>query len=384
LVRQHGCAWIACLAVTVAAGCGDGGVAADGRKHSEGIEAVDAGSANPVSHACRRVGCEIELRHFVTLSDSAHPGLFGRRIFVGTDGTGTFVTTTAAFDRIAVFEPDGTLAGTIGRPGDGPGEFKRAFSPLRGPADSLYVFDMAAGRLTVFTPDRRLARTTRFPAQPTYVLGDGSFVVSGQLRTRDQLGFPLHVLDPDGEFVRSFGTNTPVFRADISRLLDRVGGSGPLGTLWTTPPGRIQIEEWDPTTGELLRSVPSGSVEWFRESAGPGGSPRDTEPDPVITQIWQGSEGFVWIVATVPDAQWAPSRPEAPHGPMTVEDRNRIYDWRIEVFDPATGRSVASRLVSEEIWIRPPHEFFIAPAGVRGDAVLFDLKRAVLLPKEVP
>lgn len=334
-----------------------------------------------IAGTCLRTGCDIELRHVVTLSDSADPGLFGRRIFLNADSGGDFITTTIGSDRLAVFGREGALHGTIGGQGDGPGEFRLASLPLRGPADSLYVFDRRAARLTVLSPDRQLARTMPFPAQPETVLPDGSFVVVGQMRTLDRQAFALHILDADGSFVRSFGTGSPGNPSDAGPGLARVGGRGSGASIWTTPPRRYMIEQWDPSTGDRLRVLDADPPAWFRASDASGGSAREVRPDPALTQIWEGPEGLVWIVATVADADWAPTEAPAVEGPMSVEDRNRIYDWRIEAVDPATGSSVASLLVREELWIRTPYEYFVSPVGIRGDAVLFDILRPVLRPK---
>ncbi len=61
--------------------------------------------------------------------------------------------------RLAVFASSGRLAMTIGRPGDGPGEFRSISSVEAGRGDSVFVFDSQQQRLTVFTGDGRLVRT---------------------------------------------------------------------------------------------------------------------------------------------------------------------------------------------------------------------------------
>lgn len=83
---------------------------------------------------CRVERCEISLEPLVTLSDSASPGLFGDRIFVERDGLGRWITSTIAFDRLAVFGPSGDFERVIGRDGEGPMEFRRAMPPFRAPA----------------------------------------------------------------------------------------------------------------------------------------------------------------------------------------------------------------------------------------------------------
>lgn len=54
--------------------------------------------------------------------------------------------------RLLLFSEDGQYLSTIGRNGEGPGEYEWITSVQAGPGDSLYVFDAALQRLTVFAP----------------------------------------------------------------------------------------------------------------------------------------------------------------------------------------------------------------------------------------
>jgi hypothetical protein len=68
--------------------------------------------------------------------------------------------------RISLFSPEGVFEREIGRTGQGPGEFIWIFHMSLGPEDSLYVFDRNQQRLTVFSPDRELARVVPFRPPP--------------------------------------------------------------------------------------------------------------------------------------------------------------------------------------------------------------------------
>lgn len=72
----------------------------------------------------------------------------GGRVVVGTN--------TPA--RALVFDADGSLAATLGRQGDGPGEFHQVGSVVRIGEDSLGVWDRNRRRLSVFTVDGGHAR----------------------------------------------------------------------------------------------------------------------------------------------------------------------------------------------------------------------------------
>jgi len=68
--------------------------------------------------------------------------------------------------RISLFAPEGIFEREIGRTGQGPGEFAYISHMSLGPEDSLYVFDRFQQRLTVFSPDRELARVVPFRPPP--------------------------------------------------------------------------------------------------------------------------------------------------------------------------------------------------------------------------
>ena len=62
--------------------------------------------------------------------------------------------------RVRCSDRAGSVVGAFGREGEGPGEFQRLGSLERGPDGTIGVFDMRAGRMTVFRPDGvRLSET---------------------------------------------------------------------------------------------------------------------------------------------------------------------------------------------------------------------------------
>jgi hypothetical protein len=76
---------------------------------------------------------------------------------------GRIVVTDGALgrSRVSVFSPEGRYISTLGGPGDGPGEFRWTWGVQAGPHDSVFVWDKAPQRLTVFTSGGRLARTAQ-------------------------------------------------------------------------------------------------------------------------------------------------------------------------------------------------------------------------------
>jgi hypothetical protein len=72
----------------------------------------------------------------------------GRRVAVGMDRP----------SRVLIFEPDGTLGATLGRQGEGPGEFSGVSSVVALAADSVVVWDPDRRRLSLFTTDGQFVR----------------------------------------------------------------------------------------------------------------------------------------------------------------------------------------------------------------------------------
>ncbi|MGH7500929.1 MAG: hypothetical protein ACREL7_04150 [Longimicrobiales bacterium] len=119
----------------------------------------------------------------VQLSDSAEPGLFGNQVFVQRNSRGRFLTSTIMFDRIAVFDTTGVLRRTIGRRGDGPGEFSRVMTPVPGPGDTLYAHDPVSRRLTVISPEFKVVREITIPYYPALVLPDARRLESATVQS---------------------------------------------------------------------------------------------------------------------------------------------------------------------------------------------------------
>ena len=182
------------------------------------------------SGPCASGDCRIELEHITRITDADDPGILNPEFtWLQKTEAGTFVSASLDETQIAEFGPDGRLAGVIGRAGQGPGEFGIAANPIPGPGDTLFVPDLAQGRISMFGPDRALAGTLPMPffALPAFVMPDGSFLVASQIRTSESIGYPMHVVDREGRVVRSFGTDEPQYRPDFESHPDPKGSTRP-------------------------------------------------------------------------------------------------------------------------------------------------------------
>lgn len=349
--------------------------------------AGNAGSVatrSPSGTHCVDRGCSIDLIELATLSDDAQPGLFGETVFVQRDGKGRYYVSTLGFAQIAVFSAAGELIGTIGRRGSGPGEFQLVMAPVPGPGDSMYAYDTRQLKLAVIDQSLNIAREVQFQHYPDLSLPSGHFISARQIRTREQIGYPIHLLSPDGQILRSFGTDTAQYRGDLRLRFSRVVGPGRAGTIWSVPPGRYELEEWDPLEGERPIRRVSVESEWFEASDTPVLDPRVERPRPVVRQLWEDSAGLVWVLTTVADASWKQQFERAPSGEtrITPDQSNSLYDWRIDVVHPGSGAVLATRRFDEQIWSRPPNTVLVSRGESHDDRVAFKIWRAQLRTKE--
>lgn len=118
---------------------------------------------------------------------------------------------------VLLFHPDGRLLRTLGRSGQGPGEFSDPFG-LGWIGDSVYIADSANRRITVFLSDGRMVRDQRLDVP--FVIGeihrfaDGRWVVRRQNRFGVGRGMGL-ARDTIEYFVLDETMRSPAFVARV-------------------------------------------------------------------------------------------------------------------------------------------------------------------------
>jgi hypothetical protein len=83
----------------------------------------------------------------------------------GAFADGRIVVLEPMVAAVRIYDPERRiLLATVGRPGEGPGEFRR---PVRGGfrQDTLWISDPSLGRVTLISPDLHVVRTIRVPSQ---------------------------------------------------------------------------------------------------------------------------------------------------------------------------------------------------------------------------
>ncbi len=140
---------------------------------------------------------------------------FDMPVDMAVDAGGRLHVLDSGNARVQVFGPDGRYVRTIGRRGQGPGEFADPNSIAVDRQGRIYVLDDAQKRVQVFTPAGEVVRTipvTRLRLERLRLLGSGSLATLGygflgtqgvaKEKTPPKL---VRLLGPDLEVVGEFG-----------------------------------------------------------------------------------------------------------------------------------------------------------------------------------
>ena len=109
----------------------------------------------------RRIAFKEDLT--VGVKEGDENSMFGERVYFNVDGDGNIFVTDWDRKRIQKYGPDGKYLLTIGRKGQGPGEFQNVWEPEFDKEGNLYVVDIAQKRISFFGRDGRYLRQIGFP-----------------------------------------------------------------------------------------------------------------------------------------------------------------------------------------------------------------------------
>lgn len=297
-----------------------------------------AASNLPQSSRDCLANCTIELQHVVRLTDAGHPNTLPElAISVVAPSSGRYVTRSKDGRRLVVFDAGGGIVRFVEGPVDRP--FRLISTCLTGPRGTLQVYDFFSKSLTTIGADFEIVRVVAFPYPPTIALTDNRYIHVQQIATPELVGQPFHVLGPDGTILRSFGSETGSYRADMPLVYDRVATIGSDGMVWGASLGKYVIEKWNPTTGMRVSQIQVQST-WFKESARferPG-----ERPVPIVDGLWEQGD-HLWVLLRDADSHWR--QPDFVRGEHAVDWREfeSTYDSVLEVIAIRTGQVVASR-----------------------------------------
>jgi hypothetical protein len=289
--------------------------------------------------------CTLALEQLVVLGTAEGSGIIESEVTAATrDTRGRFYVRGSYATEIKVFGTDGRLITTIGRAGDGPGEFRGIATVHHTEADTLHVFDESSRRYTVFSPAYEYVRSSPLEIAPytqVVLLGHDRIVFASPVRTPDRAGLPLHLLSPSGRVIRSFGSVTGALNRSVPYTDERVIAKAGPNAVWSGYRNRYTIELWRiDDRGDRLIQVVERQADWFPPEPKPQRT-LDDPPAPRLQAIQFDDDGHLLVIILVPDEAWEKAVTDGPTHP-TVSSFESYYDSIIEMLDPSTGKLLAS------------------------------------------
>jgi hypothetical protein len=294
--------------------------------------------ALPQRVACER--CAIDVAPLVALGTDSGPGMLTRpEPRAWRDSRGQFLVVNPYESAVQVFGPDGRFMRRFGRRGAGPGEFEGVIALAVDASDSVHVIDAPARRYSVFSPAYDFVRSAALPLDPqiAFVRTPQFLAFNAPIHTRELIGLPVHVVSPLGEYLRSTGSESGLFRPDIPNLERRALAPSSADTIWSAHRAEYVIDRIDLATGRTTASL-SRRAEWFPPGGVRSGS-AGGEPYTFLVDVHEDRTGLLWVLVAVPDREWRSavqaSRPGDLH-PMVTDD-HRYRDTMLEVIDVRRG-----------------------------------------------
>ena len=274
------------------------------------------------------------------------------------DGRGNLYITQVFNPRtIQVHDSSGRYIRSIGREGEGPGEFlgpPRA--PVFGRGDTLFVLDWISRRVSTFTLEGAFVQSVSLSTgrrQPTFLIpatGDRWATVSEAHVAPGAVRTSLGLVDRDGGVTRTFGEELPPAAPAGWTSAGRRIAAGRQGGIWSGRANQYVLELWDSTGTRALEVVRTS--EWFPAWwEWPEGSMTERPPLPDLRAIWQDGEGLLWTVTAVADENWRERRWENSRDSNSAADTKDeladtvidfVYDSMVEVIDVDKGVVVTS------------------------------------------
>jgi hypothetical protein len=298
--------------------------------------------------------CELTLRKITEIREAEDGGPLGNvTAFERLRDGRVLLAHSFAPNAIQVYSASGRWLSTIGRKGDGPGEFGRIARILSGPGDSIHVLDGTHRRRSVFNAGLQFVRSTPLPVPPLdgKVLANGHLVINGVHRTREAAGMPLHEFDDKGNWIRSFSDGEPIMRPDLLHLLQRRMALLPSGRLITARVDRLAIQVWN-ADRTSHRDVPVKGT-WYPTLERAPVWDLSEPPPTIVTALLALSDTTALLLAAVPRANYQRGfeRQKNEYGKpvMVLVNFQEVYSTRVELIDLRTGRTRLSTALSTGI-----------------------------------
>ena len=317
--------------------------------------------------ACRT--CTISLTKVATLGSTSESASPFYSPSLARDSRGRFFAVNERRDVILVYGEDGRLLRTVGRLGQGPGEFAPpGISSLAiGRNDTLFVLDR--GRyLSVFSPALTFVRRERMPGAVSgaVILADGQVVLNTRLGRPDTAGYPFHLVDSKGTVVRSLGEESALLPNQVEPTPEPLVVDPDGRAIWAGS-FNYRLQEW-PLSGERGAWLEVMDVPWLRKVPPPAPRLRRQRSSPQTPNSLRGTINA--MNARADSLRATPGAIDAPPAAMRIigVDRSGLV-WVhgsypnpsgagtvsvLEVIDPRRRQLLASRSVPmpQNRWLR--------------------------------
>ena len=262
--------------------------------------------------------------------------------------------------QFVVYSPDGRSSEVIGRYGEGPGEYKW-IRWLKSQGGYVHLFDPYQGRVTVLDDEWDVVRTIPLGVRQVLwdaaVVNDSLYVVNSRFFTSERAGLSLHSIGIDGQIIQSFDELAeahPVNESEEVMGILRLLAVSRDGSLWAANRNRYEIERWDPSTGNRLDRF-IRPVDWFPSHGRRRPIDPSRPPPPVITDILEDRNGWLWVLIFRPSSRWADHVVPAPAdahpemGEYTMDGIPGAWETIVEVIDPGSARVMAQSVLPNVI-----------------------------------
>lgn len=228
----------------------------------------------------------------------------GGIVAIAADSNGQILIVDHIDHKVHVLDHTGRKIGTMGRLGEGPGEFTLPYRVAVAPDGVVYVYDLYQGRVSEFGKDLRFIRSITLQPMITVrqmIATDSTLVLAGTDRSGSTQGVIHEFVRRDGSHSRSFGKLLPARTARVAFDV----GAGPiavdrLGRVWYVTPGPYTIEAYAPSGALLLQATRTNDFvpraeDAFIITATEGRIRTTVRRQLVIAAIWFGSEGHIYV-----------------------------------------------------------------------------------------
>ena len=268
-------------------------------------------------------------------------------VSLARDRSGHFIAGPVTGEAVlAVFTPEGGVAGLFGAKGQGPGEFTGPPAPLFlavGDGDTIHAVDPVDHYVLGPQASGHPSRTRMSVHATDAIVTGGRLLVRSYVLTSGG-GTSIQILRDNGTVERSVDEPQPRTPFPPSFLLAPAWGNP---GVWVAHPTRYEVNHFALDGVQTVRL--ERRTEWFRPYDPPDatpGAPFLAPADPRVVGLVQDRQGLVWVAIARAPSQFRPPEQPAARGEVQLDpfsDMNQLYRTTIEVLDPVAGKVVTRR-----------------------------------------